>query len=69
MTRLIATATAVLADAPANADLAAIVEVAGEALRRLIGRATQFINANGDIDIGAFDDNGLQDEIDALLAG
>jgi hypothetical protein len=69
MTRLIATATAVLADAPANANLAAIVEVAGEALRRLIGRATQFINANGDIDIGAFDDNGLQDEIDALLAG
>ena len=45
-----------------------IIEVAGEALRRQIGRATQFINANGMIDIAIFEDAALQEEIDALLA-
>jgi hypothetical protein len=69
MTRLVTTVTALLADAPANLDLTSIVDVASEALRKLIGRATRFINANGSVDVGAFDDHHIQDEIDALLAG
>lgn len=67
MSRLVATATALLSEAPAAADGEAIVSVAGGALRKLIGRATQFINANGEIDIGAFEDRSLQAAIDALL--
>lgn len=68
MTRLVTTVTALLTEAPANPDVASIVEVAGEALRRQIGRAAQFINANGEIDIALFDDGSLQAAIDALLA-
>lgn len=68
MNRLIVTATALLADMPAGQDATAVVDVAGESLRNLIGRATQFINANGFVDIATVDGGGLQDEIDALFA-
>lgn len=67
MSRLVATVAALLAETPGAADAAAIVAVAGSALRRQIGRATQFINANGEIDIAAFEDRSLQAAIDALL--
>lgn len=67
MTRLVATATALLSDKPAGLDAATIAEVAGEALRRQIGRATQFINANGAVDIGMVESRALQAEVDAML--
>ena len=67
MARLVRTVTALLAEAPQPAELPLIIDVASEALRRQIGRATQFINANGAIDIEAFEDAGLQAQIDALL--
>ncbi|AMJ59098.1 hypothetical protein [Bosea sp. PAMC 26642] len=69
MARLIHTVTAVLAEMPGAADTAMVVDVASEALRSLIARATQFINANGDIDITTLDGGALQAQIDALLAG
>lgn len=69
MTRLVATVNALLAETPRPAELPMIIEVAGEALRKLISRSTQFINANGTVDIAAFDDAALQKEIDRLLAG
>lgn len=68
MARLVVTVTALLAETPRPAELPVIIEVASEALRRLITRSTQFINANGTIDIATFDDASLQGEIDALLA-
>ena len=68
MTRLVRTVTALLAETPPQPELPIIVEVASEALRRQIARATQFINANGTIDIAAFEDAVLQAQIDALLA-
>lgn len=67
MARLVSTATALLADRRDGLDPATIVEVAGDALRRQIGRATQFINANGAVDIGMIESRALQAEIDALL--
>lgn len=68
MTRLVRTVTALLAETPQPSELPIIIEVASDALRRQIGRATQFINANGAIDIAAFEDAVLQARIDALLA-
>ena len=68
MTRLVRTVTALLAETPQPAELAVIIEVASDALRRQIARATQFINANGAIDVAAFEDAVLQTQIDALLA-
>lgn len=68
MTRLVRTVTALLAETPPPPGLPEIVEVASEALRRQIARVTQFINTNGTIDIGKFEDAALQAEIDALLA-
>jgi len=71
MNRLIATVTALLADRqagqPESQEISAIVDVASEALRALIGRATQFINANGLVDIAAIESVSLQDDIDALF--
>lgn len=67
MARLVRTVTALLAETPQPVELPVIIEVASEALRRQIGRATQFINANGAIDIDAFEDAALQAQIDALL--
>lgn len=68
MNRLIATATSLLADLEPDQGTTEIVAVASESLRTLIGRATQFINANGDVDVGALQGGGLQDEIDAVFA-
>lgn len=72
MDRLIATVTALLADRhnrqQESRELSVIVDVASEALRALIGRATQFINANGLVDIAAIENTSLQAEIDALFA-
>lgn len=68
MTRLIRTMTALLAERPHPPELPIIVEVASEALRKLIGRSTQFINANGTIDLTTIEDRSLQAEVDALLA-
>ncbi len=67
MNRLIATVTALLGDLREGQDSSDIVAVASEALRELIGRATQFINANGAVDLGIIERRLLQDEIDALL--
>lgn len=67
MNRLISTVTALLAELPPEQDATPVVDVASEALRRLIGRATQFINANGALDIAAVGGSDLQDEIDALF--
>ncbi len=68
MARLVRTVNALLAEVPPPTELPMIIEVAGEAMRKLISRSTQFINANGMIDIATFDDAALQKEIDALLA-
>jgi hypothetical protein len=68
MARLIHTATAVLTERPGSVEVTMVVDVASEALRKLIARATQFINANGDVDIAALDGGALQAQIDALLA-
>ena len=68
MARLVVTATALLAEKRAGLEPQMIVSITGEALRRQIGRATQFINANGTLDIGSIESRALQDEIDALLA-
>ncbi len=67
MNRLISTVTALLSELPPEQDATPIVDVASEALRKLIGRATQFINANGALDIAAAGGRDLQDEIDALF--
>jgi hypothetical protein len=73
MNRLIRTVTVLLAEAQANPvptrDIAVVVDVASEALRILMGHATQFINANGLVDIAAIEKTISQDEIDALFAG
>lgn len=68
MTRLVWTVTALLVETPQPKELLVIVEVASDALRRQIARATQFINANGAIDIAVFEDAVLQAQIDALIA-
>jgi len=68
MARLISTATALLDDPRDGLEATTIIEVASDALRRQIGRATQFINANGAMDIGSIESRAMQAEIDALLA-
>jgi hypothetical protein len=67
MDRLIQAVTALLSEEPRPADVPTIVMGASEAVRRLIAGLTQFINANGEIDIGLFDDKSVQTEIDRLL--
>ncbi|MDX3806440.1 hypothetical protein ACXIUS_02545 [Bosea thiooxidans] len=67
MTRLVMTVNALLVETPRPSELPMIIEVASEALRKLISRSAQFINANGTVDIAAFDDAALQKQIDALL--
>ncbi len=67
MDRLIQAVTALLAEQPRPADVPVVVTGASEAVRRLIAGLTQFINANGGIDIALFDDTAVQNEIDALL--
>ncbi len=68
MTRLIRTMTALLSEKPHPPELPLIVEVASESLRKLIGRTTHFINANGTIDLTTVEDRSLQADVDALLA-
>jgi hypothetical protein len=67
MARLISTATALLAEGREGLAPETVIDVASEALRRQIGRATQFINANGAMDIGSIESRALQAEIDALI--
>lgn len=67
MNRLVTAATALLADGTDRHDAVTIVEVAGDALRRQIARATEFINANGAIDIVAIEMRELQAEVDAAM--
>ncbi len=68
MDRLIATVTALLAEMGEGAEMPTVLDVACEALRSLMGRATQFINANGRIDIAEFATRSLQGDIDTLFA-
>ena len=72
MNRLIATVSALLAERQAGQPdvpgVSSIVDVASEALRTQIGLATQFINANGRVDLAALEGHSLQDDIDALFA-
>ena len=60
--------TALLSEQPAAPELPVIIEVASESLRKLIGRSTQFINANGTVDLTTLEDRQLQDDVDALMA-
>ncbi|MGX5732702.1 hypothetical protein [Bosea thiooxidans] len=67
MDRLIQAVTALLSEEPRPVDVPVVVTGASEAVRRLIAGLTQFINANGEIDIALFDDKSVQTEIDKLL--
>lgn len=67
MNRLIATATALLAELGESQDTIHVVEVAGSALRGLIGRTTAFINSNGAHAISEAETRAVQDRIDALF--
>ena len=68
MNRLILSASALVRDVEPGPALDAVVAVASESLRELIARATQFINANGDLDLGEIRSRDLQAEIDGLFA-
>lgn len=65
MDRLVETVTERLDDGD---DIPTEVEAASTSLRGLISRATQFINANGRIDIAEFQARRLQDDIDRMFA-
>lgn len=69
MERLVLTATTLLDEMPAEEDPALIVDVASLSLRRLIGRANAFINANGQGEAAYIDPNAVQAEVDAVIAG
>lgn len=66
MDRLVAAVIARLDDGRGG-DIPAAIELASFSLRRLISRATQFINANGRIDIAEFQARRLQDDIDRVF--
>jgi hypothetical protein len=68
MNRLITTVTALVGDDRRTGDVQSVIEVASTVLRNLISRATQFINANGRVDIAEFQARRLQDDIDAMFA-
>lgn len=68
MNRLILTATALLDEMPQDEDPALVVEVASLSLRRLIARASAFINANGAGEAARIEAGSLQEEIDRLMA-
>lgn len=68
MDRLIYTATALLDEMPAEEDPGLIVDVASLSLRRLIARATAFINANGQGEAAYIDPGAVQADIDAAMA-
>lgn len=68
MDRLVYTATALLDEMPAEEDPVLIVDVASLSLRRLIARATAFINANGQGQAAYIDAGAVQADIDAVMA-
>jgi len=68
MNRLVLTVTALLDEMPEEEDPALIVEVASLSLRRLLARATAFINANGQGEAANIDPDAVQAEIDTLMA-
>lgn len=68
MDRLVYTVTALLDEMPAEEDPALIVDVASLSLRRLIARATAFINANGQGQAAYIDAGAVQADIDVLMA-
>lgn len=68
MDRLVYTVTALLDEMPAEEDPALIVDVASLSLRRLIARATAFINANGQGQAAYIDAGAVQADIDTLMA-
>ncbi|MCV9940118.1 hypothetical protein OIU35_27500 [Boseaceae bacterium BT-24-1] len=68
MDRLVYTVTALLDEMPAEEDPTLIVDVASLSLRRLIARATAFINANGQGQAGYIDAGAVQADIDAVMA-
>ncbi|CAN7649934.1 hypothetical protein LJR090_001402 [Bosea sp. LjRoot90] len=68
MDRLVYTATALLDEMPTEEDPALIVDVASLSLRRLIARATAFINANGRGQAAYIDAGAVQADIDTLMA-
>ncbi|RDJ20465.1 hypothetical protein DWF00_04685 [Bosea caraganae] len=67
MNRLIKTVIALLDDDDYSGDIPAVIDVASGSLRSLISRATQFINANGRIDITEFAPRALQEDIDTMF--
>ncbi len=69
MDRLVLTATELLDEMPDSEDPALIVDVASLSLRRLIARATAFINANGQGEAAYIDPGAVQAEVDAVMAG
>lgn len=69
MDRLIYTATALLDEMPMEDDPGLIVDVASLSLRRLIARATAFINANGQGEAAYIDAGAVQADVDAVMAG
>lgn len=69
MDRLIYTATVLLSEMPDDDDPTLIVDVASLSLRRLIGRATAFINANGQGEAAYIDVGAVQADVDAVMAG
>lgn len=69
MNRLIRTVTALLDEMPESEDPALVVEVASLSLRRLLARATAFINANGAGETPRGAASAMQAEIDRLMAG
>lgn len=68
MGRLIVTATALIDERSESADIALIVDVAVEALRRQMADANRFINANGRLELSTGTGDDLQSTIDALFA-
>lgn len=68
MNRLVLTVTALLDEMPAGEDPTLVVDVASLSLRRLIARATAFINANGRGEAANIDPGVLQADIDAVMA-
>jgi hypothetical protein len=67
MNRLIVTVTALLGNDEHNGGTPAVIDLASSSLRRLINRATQFINANGRVDMTEFAPRALQENIDAAF--
>ena len=68
MARLVSTATILIEERSGSLDQTLIVDVTAEALRKLMARASRFINANGATEIAMVSDADLQGTIDTLFA-